>query len=66
MAWSTSYVVPSTLVSALEANGTRFNLDLSSVSVNDYLALFDNTVTPNVDTGPAELRHVAPWNSGDA
>ena len=64
MAWSTSYVVPSTLVSALQANGTRINLDLSSASVNDYLALFDNTVTPNVDTDPQSYA-VAPWASGE-
>ena len=64
MAWSTSYVVPSTLVSALQANGTRINLDLSSASVNDYLALYDGTVTPNVDTDPQSY-NVAPWNSGE-
>ena len=64
MAWSTSYVVPSTLVSALQANGTRINLDLSSASVNDYLALYDNTVTPNVDTDPQSY-NVAPWNTGE-
>ena len=65
MAWSTSYVVPSTLVSALQANGTRINLDLSSASVNDYLALYDGTVTPNVDTDPQSY-NVAPWNTGES
>ncbi len=64
MAWSTSYVVPSTLVSALQSNATRINLDLSSASVSDYLALFDNTVTPNVDTDPQSY-NVAPWNTGE-
>ena len=65
MAWTTSYVVPSTLVSGLEANGTRINLDLSSANTNMYLALYDNTVTPNVDTDPQSY-NVAPWNTGES
>ncbi len=65
MAWAASYVVPSTLVSALEANGSRINLDLSSASTQFYVALFDNTVVPDVDTGPQSY-NVAPWNSGEA
>jgi|GEM_PF-682192 len=66
MAWSTSYVVPSTLVSGLEANANRINLDLSSVNNSSlYLALFDNTVTPNVDTDPQSY-NVAPWNTGES
>ena len=65
MAWSVSYVVPSTLVSGLQANGTRINLDLSSANSQIYLALFDNTVTPNVDTDPQSY-NVAPWNTGEA
>ena len=70
MAWSTSYVVPSTLVSALEANGSRINLDLSSSSTGLYLALYDNTVTPNVDTDPQSYStsggtNIPPWNTGE-
>ena len=65
MAWTTSYVVPSTLVSGLQANGTRINLDLSSANTQIYLALFDNTATPNVDTDPQSY-NVAPWNTGEA
>jgi hypothetical protein len=65
MAWSISYVVPSTLVSGLQANGTRINLDLSSASTQIFLALFDNTVTPAVDTDPQSYA-VAPWNTGEA
>src|SRR6516225_4689065 len=64
MAWTTSYVVPSTLVSALQANGTRINLDLSSAGTGFMVALFDNTVVPNVDTDPQSYG-VAPWNSGE-
>ena len=65
MAWSTSYVVPSTLVSALESNASRINLDLSSAGTGYYVALFDNTVTPAVDTQPQSYG-VAPWNTGEA
>ena len=65
MAWSTSYVVPSTLVSGLESNASRINLDLSSANSSMYLALFDNTVTPNVDTDPQSY-NVAPWNTGES
>jgi hypothetical protein len=63
--WTTSYVVPSTLVSALQANASRINLDLSSASAGLYLALYDNTVTPNVDTDPQSY-NVAPWNTGES
>lgn len=65
MAWTTSYVVPSTLVSGLKSNASRINLDLSSANTQIYLALFDNTVTPNVDTDPQSY-NVAPWNTGEA
>lgn len=65
MAWSSSYVVPSTLVSGLASNGSRINLDLSSAGTGIYLALFDNTVTPNVDTDPQSYS-VAPWNTGES
>ena len=64
MAWTTSYVVPSTLVSALQSNGSRINLDLSSAGTGYMVALFDNTVTPNVDTDPQSYG-VAPWNTGE-
>ena len=64
MAWSTSYVVPSTLVSGLESNASRINLDLSSAGTGYYVALFDNTVTPAVDTDPQSYG-VAPWNTGE-
>jgi len=64
VAWSTSYIVPSTLVSALQANGTRINLDLSSASAQFYVALYDNTVTPNVDTDPQSYGS-APWTTGE-
>ena len=57
--WTTSYVVPSTLVSALEANGSRINLDLSSSCTGLYLALYDNTVTPDVDTDPQSYTRLA-------
>ena len=63
--WSTSYVVPSTLVSGLESNASRINLDLSPSSTSIYLALFDNTVTPDVDTDPQSY-NVAPWNTGES
>jgi hypothetical protein len=64
--WTTSYVVPSTLVSGLESNANRINLDLSSVNSSSlYLAVFDNTVTPNVDTDPQSYG-VAPWNTGES
>ena len=62
--WTTSYVVPSTLVSGLEANANRINLDLSSSSAGIYLAIYDNTVTPNVDTDPQSY-NVSPWNTGE-
>jgi len=66
MAWASSYVVPSTFVSGLEANGTRINLDLSSANTSSlYIALFDNTVTPNVDTDPQSYS-AAPWNTGES
>jgi len=64
LAWTGSYIVPSTLVSALEANGTRINLDLSSASTGIYCALYSNSVTPNVDTDPQSY-NVAPWNTGE-
>lgn len=62
--WTTSYVVPSTLVSGLESNANRINLDLSSSSTGLYLAIYDNTVTPNVDTDPQSY-NVSPWNTGE-
>ena len=64
MAWSSSYVVPSTLVSALQANGSRINLDLTPASTQFYVSIWDNTVTPNVDTDPQSY-NVAPWNTGE-
>lgn len=64
MAWSSSYVAPSTLVSALQSNGSRINLDMSSASTQFYLALFDNTVTPAVDTDPQSYGS-APWDTGE-
>jgi hypothetical protein len=62
--WSTSYIVPSTLVSALESNASRLQLDLSSTSTQFYVALYSNAVTPNVDTDPQSY-NVAPWNTGE-
>jgi hypothetical protein len=65
VAWTSSYIVPSTLVSALEANGSRINLDLSSANASSlYVALFSNSVTPNVDTDPQSYG-VAPWNANE-
>lgn len=64
MAWTESYAVASTLVSALQSNGSRPNLDLSSASSQWYVALFDNTVTPNPDTDP-QYYGTAPWNTGE-
>lgn len=64
MAWSTSYVVPSTLVSALLSQGSRLQLDLSSTSAQFNVALFGTTVVPNVDTDP-QAYGSAPWNTGE-
>jgi len=64
MAWSASYIVPSTLVSALESNASRLQLDLSSTSTQFFTALYSNAVTPNVDTDPQSY-NVAPWNTGE-
>jgi hypothetical protein len=64
VAWSTSYIVPSTLVSALESNGSRLQLDLTATSTQFYVALYSNSVTPNVDTDPQSY-NVAPWNTGE-
>lgn len=64
MAWSQSYVVPATMVSALQSNAARLQLDLTSTSTQFSVALYDNTVTPNVDTSP-QTYNVAPWNSGE-
>lgn len=64
MAWTSSYIVPSTLVSALESNGSRLQLDLTSTSTQLYVALYGTSVTPNVDTDPQSY-NVAPWNTGE-
>jgi hypothetical protein len=64
MAWSGSYIVPSTLVSALESNASRLQLDLTSTSTQFYVALYGTSVTPNVDTDPQSY-NVAPWNTGE-
>ena len=64
MAWTTSYIVPSTLVSALESNGSRLQLDLTSTSTQLYVALYGTATTPNVDTDPQSY-NVAPWNTGE-
>ena len=64
MAWSTSYVVPSTLVSALLSQGTRLQVDLSPTSTQFFVALFGTTVTPAVDTDPQSYG-AAPWNTGE-
>jgi len=64
MAWTSSYIVPSTLVSALESNGSRLQLDLTATSTQFYVALFGTAVTPNVDTDPQSYG-VAPWNTGE-
>ena len=64
MAWTSSYIVPSTLVSALESNASRLQLDLSSTSTQLYVALYGASVTPNVDTDPQSY-NVAPWNTGE-
>ena len=64
--WSASYVVPSTLVSALEANGSRINLDLSSANSSSlYVACMTTRSRPNVDTDPQSYS-VAPWNTGES
>jgi hypothetical protein len=65
MTWSSSYIVPSTLVSALESNGSRLQLDLTPTSTQLYVALYGNSVTPDVDTDP-QAYNVAPWNTGEA
>jgi hypothetical protein len=64
VAWTTSYVVPSTLVSALQSNASRINLDLSSAGTGFNVALFSNAVVPNVDTDPQSYG-VAPWNTAE-
>jgi hypothetical protein len=64
VAWSTSYIVPSTLVSALQSNGSRLALDMTATSTQFYVALYGNTTTPAVDTDPQSY-NVAPWNTGE-
>jgi hypothetical protein len=64
VAWSSSYIVPSTLVSALESNASRLQLDLTATSTQFYVALYGSSVTPNVDTDPQSY-NVAPWNTGE-
>lgn len=64
MAWASSYIVPSTLVSALKSNASRLQLDLSASSTQLFTALYSNAVTPNVDTDP-QTYNVAPWNTGE-
>ncbi len=61
MAWSTSYIVASTIVGALTGQNT---LSLGTSNSTLKIALFDNTVTPNPDTSPQKYG-VAPWNTGE-
>lgn len=64
MAWTSSYIVPSTLVSGLKSNASRLQLDLTATSTQLYAALYGTAVTPNVDTDP-QAYNVAPWNTGE-
>lgn len=61
MAWSTSYIVPSTIVAGLTGGAA---VSMAASYANLKVALFDNTVTPNVDTDPQSY-NVAPWNAGE-
>lgn len=61
MAWSTSYIVPSTLVAGLTGTG----LDLSATATDVYIALFGTSTTPNVDTPDPQYYGDSVWTSGN-
>jgi hypothetical protein len=60
VAWSTSYIVPSTLVAGL--TGTSMNL--GSGASNVYCALFGTSTAPNVDGDP-QYYGDSIWTSGN-
>jgi len=61
VAWSTSYIVPSTLVAGL--TGTSLNLGTAATDV--YIALFGTSTTPNVDTPDPQYYGDSVWTSGN-
>jgi hypothetical protein len=61
VAWSTSYIPPSTWAAGLTGAAA---VNLSASNTHLKLALFGNTVTPNPDTDP-QYYGSAPWNAGE-
>lgn len=62
MAWANSYVASATLRDSLK-NAIALNIAGSSPDAL-FCALFNNTVTPSIDTDPQSYG-VAPWNANE-
>lgn len=62
MAWANSFIASATIRDSLK-NGIALNVGGTTPDTLN-LALFDNTITPSIDTDPLSYAAI-PWNAGE-